>query len=94
MQPVFKCDYCKFMGTEEEVKQHEEECRDNYTKRSCYTCQHRQTLLSPNIHFECDKGKEIPEGSLIEYCTCYEQKEKDELTDKLKDIFSSGPFGW
>ena len=30
MQPVFKCEYCRFMGTEEEVKKHEAECVDNY----------------------------------------------------------------
>ena len=37
MKPVFKCDYCQFMGTEEEVSEHEPKCFDNYDRRSCYT---------------------------------------------------------
>ena len=46
MKPVFKCEYCTFMGTEEEVKTHEDTCANNYDKKSCFTCQHRE-YLSP-----------------------------------------------
>ena len=44
MKPVFKCEYCRFMGTEEEVKAHEDTCINNYDKKSCFTCQHREYL--------------------------------------------------
>ena len=37
MKPVFKCEYCTFMGTEEEVKAHEDTCFENYDKKSLYS---------------------------------------------------------
>lgn len=88
MKPVYKCDYCTFMGTEEEVKEHEEKCNDNYTKRSCLTCKSRKTCMTyPTVRFECERGKEIPNGCIIENCEYYERKEKDIHTDK--SIFSN-----
>lgn len=84
MKPVFKCDYCNFMGTEEEVKEHEPTCMDNYDRRSCYTCQHRGRIRIVNnlCKYECDKEIDIPEGKLVEFCHLYERKEK-----------SDSPFG-
>lgn len=79
MKPVFKCDYCKFIGTKEEVEKHESECRDDYTKKSCYTCKSRKTFLNPKLRFGCEKGQEIPEGCIIENCSVYERKEKDNM---------------
>ena len=78
MKPVFKCDYCEFMGTEEEVKEHEPTCIDNYDKRSCYTCQHRGRLSMVNglVKYECGKEVDIPEGKIFEFCKSYERKEK------------------
>ena len=76
MKPVFKCDYCKFMGTEEEVKGHEPKCSDNYDRKSCYTCMHKKIgrVVDKDVDdivngkavivYECRLGKEIPEGSL------------------------------
>ena len=29
MKPVYKCDYCSFMGTAEEVEKHEPQCMEN-----------------------------------------------------------------
>jgi hypothetical protein len=75
MQQVFKCDYCKFMGTEQEVREHEVKCFDNYDRKSCFTCVHK---IISGINYKCDCGKEIPEGQIFEFCDKYERKEKPE----------------
>ena len=92
MKPVFKCDYCKFMGTEEEVKEHELTCMDNYDRKSCYTCQHRGKLNMVNnlIKYECGKEIDIPEGKIFEFCKLYERKEK---TDNPFNDLTRGLFG-
>ena len=84
MKPVFKCDYCNFMGTEEEVREHEPICTDNYDRKSCYTCIHKK-LRYPL--YECKIGLEIPEGKIFEFCTQYERKEK--LNDSFSELFGS-----
>lgn len=86
MKPVYKCDYCSFMGTEEEVTKHEVDCMDNYDRRSCYTCLHKKGL----VKYECEAGKEIPEGKFYEFCPQYERKEKSE--HPFDDLFG-GLFG-
>lgn len=73
MKPVFKCDYCDFMGVESEVKKHEVECPGNYTRRSCYTCKHRGYT---SLNFTCACGREIPDGKIYEFCPKYEREEK------------------
>ena len=93
MKPVFKCDYCKFMGTEEEIREHEEKCPDNYDRRSCETCTH-QKLNMKCRWYECDAGKEIPEGKVYLFCDTYERKEKskNEYSDLINSMFGF-PFG-
>ena len=92
MKSVFKCDYCKFMGTEEEVKEHELNCMDNYDRRSCYTCKHRGKLSMVNklVKYECGKDIDVPEGKIFEFCPQYERKEKP---DNLLDGLFGGLFG-
>ena len=87
MKPVFKCEYCKFMGTEEEVKNHEPDCIDNYDKKSCLTCKHRKTYYSPTTRYECENGVDIPEGKMFENCGYYERKEKVDYKNFLGDLF-------
>lgn len=89
MKPVFKCDYCKFMGTEEEVKEHELTCMDNYDRKSCYTCQHRGKLNVVNslVKYECGKEIDIPEGKIFEFCDSYERKIKPD--NQFDDLVSS-----
>ena len=87
MKPVFKCDYCNFMGTELEVKKHEPKCTENYTRRNCWTCQYR--CIQDLHHLKCDVGREIPEDSIIEFCPQYRRKEKADWNGKFNDIFSS-----
>lgn len=75
MKQVFKCDYCSFMGTEDEVREHESICTNNYDAKSCWTCQHRgyKTGLKG---FTCDKGLEVPDGKIYTRCGKYDRKEK------------------
>ena len=85
MKPVFKCDYCSKMGTEEEIREHEANCFDNYDRKSCFTCIHKHTKYGEaGPAYECDAGIEIPKGKLFEFCDSYERKEK---TNPIKDVF-------
>lgn len=86
MKPVYKCDYCNFMGTKEVVEKHEPECWDNYDMRSCFTCEHRDF---EGLAFKCDAGIEIPENHVYKFCESYERKERVEF--QFSDIF--GGFG-
>lgn len=100
MKPVFKCDYCSNMGTEEEIREHELQCFDNYDRKSCYTCEHKKTICSHNVKedkvlwvYECQLGKEIPRGSIIEFCETHKRKEKSEpLKDLVGDLFGFNNF--
>ena len=87
MKPVFKCEYCRFMGTEEEVKAHEDTCTNNYDKKSCLTCQHREYLSPKQV--KCNTGKEVPENMIFENCEKYERKEGPKLNTSLNDLFGS-----
>lgn len=89
MKPVFKCDYCTFMGTEEEVKEHEPNCMDNYDRKSCYTCVHKKGFKMENklIKYECDCERDVPAGKLFEFCSKYERKEKPNKYDFVDSLF-------
>lgn len=78
MKPVYKCDYCSFMGTAEEVKEHEQQCTENYDMMNCFTCKHRGKICMENgkIKYECEKGIDVPAGCVNAFCKGYEQKEK------------------
>ena len=77
MKPVFKCDYCDKMGTEEEIREHEPVCTDNYDRKSCYTCVYKKTRVKDGKwFFECEANEKIPEGKIFEFCKKYERKEK------------------
>ena len=40
MKEVFKCDYCNYIGTAEEVTEHEKVCLNNPEVKCCYNCQY------------------------------------------------------
>lgn len=88
MKPVFKCDYCSKMGTEEEIREHEPKCFDNYDRKSCFTCVHKtMKLKDKQRYYECKAGVEIPEGKFFEFCNAYERKEK--VDNPLSDLFGN-----
>ena len=92
MKPVFKCDYCSKMGTEEEIREHEPKCFDNYDRRSCFTCIHKtMKTKDKQWYYECKAGVQIPEGKFFEFCPQYERKEKPEtITNLFGDLFGFG----
>lgn len=84
MKPVFKCDYCSKMGTEEEIREHEPKCTDNYDRKSCYTCIHKGIKYKDSKWFyECKVDKEIPEGKLFEFCDSYQREERPSRIDNI-----------
>ena len=85
MKPVFRCDYCDFIGTEVEVAEHEIECTENYNRRSCFTCMHHGYK---GMDFTCDCGVELPAGKMYEFCPKYERGESgDPLEDFMNMMF-------
>lgn len=87
MKPVFKCEYCEFTGTDEQVNAHEATCIYNYNKKSCWTCRNRGFLNLKQL--KCNAGKEVPENMIFENCEKYERKEKSESHMPLTDVFGS-----
>ena len=86
MKQVYKCDYCSYMGTEEEVKKHEPTCHNNYDAKNCYTCKHQGFggMEDNLIKYKCQKEIDIPAGHVCCFCKSYERKEK---SDSLSSIF-------
>ena len=88
MKAIYRCEYCDVTGTEEEIREHEEECFKNYNKKGCYTCKHCATDGFKKV--ECKKGKEIPEGQYFQGCPMHEAGEI-EVTGFMRaftDIFN------
>lgn len=70
MKPIYRCEYCDVTGIEEEVYEHEKECPKNYNLKNCLTCKHCWTDGFRMVG--CKKGKEIPEGKMMERCPDHE----------------------
>lgn len=96
MKPVYKCDYCSFIGTEDEVREHEPQCYENYDMKSCWTCKHRgkMTMEDKLIKYECEVGKDIPVGNIFQYCDLYERKESTKTFGGLSNNLFGGLFGF
>ena len=77
MKPVFKCDYCDFMDTEDKVREHELKCTENYDRRSCHTCEYKK-FNKDFTAYECTNGRELPEGKIYEFCGKYKRKSKSD----------------
>jgi hypothetical protein len=90
MKQVYRCEYCDYMGTEDEVREHEIKCYWNYDRKSCWTCKHRD----PNslMRFKCLLGTEIADGCLIEFCGKYERDDDRKHSKTSSNIFR-GFFG-
>lgn len=90
MKPVFKCEYCSKMGTEEEIREHEPNCVDNYDKKSCDTCVHRDINIQKQW-YDCKLGVEISKGKIYLFCDTYERKEKiNDIGDLFGNWFGLG----
>ena len=91
MKPVYKCDYCSFMGTEEEVRDHKPLCHENYDMKSCWTCKNREKMTMEDrlIKYECKAGKDIEAGTIWQHCELYDRKLKD-ITGSMNAF---NPFG-
>lgn len=96
MKPVYKCDYCSFMGTEEEVKEHEPQCHENYDMKSCWTCKNFGSLSMEGslIKYSCDAWKDIPAGMILQHCDLYERKEYKKLFGGLSNNIFGSQFGF
>lgn len=70
MKPIYRCEYCDHMGTEDEVREHEKECLKNFNNKGCLTCKHCKT--DGLKHMECFYGEEIPEGKQFLHCDKHE----------------------
>lgn len=90
MKPIFKCDYCNFLGTEEEVREHEKTCErgKNIKNKNCLGCKNREIKNIRQII--CKAGNDIPENQIYTNCNLFEE---DILPCKLQqNIF--GGFGF
>lgn len=87
MKPVFKCDYCSQMGTEEEIKKHEPECYHNYDLKGCNTCVHKKFKhIDKDIVYECKKGRDIPKGQMYKDCELYKFDNNHNLFSAFSDM--------
>ena len=82
MKPVYKCDWCKTMGTEEEILEHEKTCMANINLRSCYTCVNRKGLAA----LECKAGINIPGDHYIQHCDKWEEGKSLDLNNHMGNI--------
>lgn len=73
MKPIYRCEYCNEMGTEDYIREHEEKCLYNYNKKSCLTCKH---VERDKINYKCKVEKDIPKGQYYLNCDKYEFDEK------------------
>lgn len=62
MKEVFKCDYCNYIGTKEEIEEHEKVCLNNPDVKCCYNCQCTEHDLCVLY-----TGAPIPEKNICEY---------------------------
>lgn len=90
MKQLFRCEYCTEVGTEEEIRKHEEECLYNYTKKSCWTCKHKESNFK---ELKCNAGIELESGKYMEKCSRYEWDEKDHtFKSTFAKILNGGLF--
>jgi hypothetical protein len=76
------------VGTEDEVREHEEKCYKNFNNKGCTTCKHCKTDGLKSA--KCDCGIEIPEGQQFLHCEKHETG-KPEVVGFMNTIM--GMFG-
>lgn len=92
MKPAFKCEYCNFIGTKEEVEEHEKVCIDNPDVKCCQNCKYSYSydfydstepryycLYKPYMNHSRNilcNGEPIPKENICEYYERGSQKRK------------------
>jgi len=99
MKPLYRCDYCSEIGTEEEIKKHEATCTKNYNLKSCWTCKHYGGIKSwkdiNSLQVSCKLGVEISVNTVPQNCPSYERYKEDDKSPYAKlsrTIFGSYLF--
>ena len=82
MKPVYKCDWCKTMGSEEEILEHEKTCMRNINLHSCHTCDNRKGLTT----LEWKVGVNIPENHYIQHCDKWEEGKPLDFSGHMGEI--------
>lgn len=85
MKPIYKCDWCKTTGTEEEIFEHEKTCTLNTNLHTCYTCANRKRIAA----LECKAGINIPENHYIQHCDKWEEGKPLDLNNPMGNIFDA-----
>lgn len=86
MKQIYKCEYCNYIGTKEDLEKHERDCIYNYNNKNCTTCLNA-TYVGLNV--ECKHGKDIPIGKMYMNCELYERKENRtiSLNDSISGVY-------
>lgn len=79
MKPVFKCEYCNFIGTEKEIEEHEKVCINNPDVKCCQNC--RYARENP---YTISFGYDTPE---LKYMCMY----RPCTNDDLNVLYMGGP---
>lgn len=85
MKPVYKCDWCKTTGTEEEILEHEKTCTLNINLHACYTCANRKRISA----LECKAGIKIPENHYIQNCNKWEEGKHLDPNNPIENFFDA-----
>ena len=85
MKPLYKCDWCKTTGTEEEILEHEKTCTLNINLHACYTCANRKRISA----LECKAGINIPENHYIQNCDKWEEGKHLDPNNPIENFFDA-----
>lgn len=77
MKPVFKCEWCEYMGDEDDVLFHEEKCTEHPRTCKCWSCKHAKRIRGKNyeVVIECPaRGSHKPLDSWDPMCCDWEME--------------------
>lgn len=89
MISLYRCDYCDFIGSSEEVIQHETTCIKNPARCSCNYCEYAFFPTSKTV--KCDLNKEkIDDNHILINCDAFKAKDFSNPFKTLSDILFKG----
>lgn len=86
MISLYKCDYCNFIGSEEEVYKHENICEHNPSRLNCSSCQYSSFKTMKQYKCTLRPEREIPENQ--EFINCPDHSIR-EYPHTMKDIMGN-----